>query len=445
MTPNTLLPAATIPAARPVWSRVLGIRLAALVLTCWPAVPLVVLTSAGRGLVLTPLWATAFAVWVLSVLTIVLHLAIRGAWDPRAEAAVADAASHADSQRRVAADLADNARYLAMSSDANSAAVSAAEAGAGQAATLAVSAAAHRTAAVVRARRAGLKSLVVGADGRGSTSKVQAVLWTYAVLLVFLTMLFLYRTPWSGPGDPVVPSPAETFDRFVAGPLQPEYFALLGLPIAAAIAAKGLTTGKTIRGDLVKPATESHGVGAGIAEVVSNDSGQADLVDLQYFAFNVVALAYFLVQFATVTLADPGRGLPTIPPTLLSLAGVSATGYLVKKSLETGVAPTVTSVSPLRVCLGRDGAIDIVGDGFLGVGGTRTPANQILLDGRPLVGEEWRSTSVRALLPQPLGRADAEALGWRQCGPDQPAELVVRDDRGNSSPAVHVEILLPAT
>ena len=128
----------------------------------------------------------------------------------------------------------------------------------------------------------------------------------------------------------------------------------MGLPIAAAVTAKALVTGKTASADLVKTPAESTGVEKGLAEVVSNDAGQADLLDLQYFAFDIVALLYFLIQFLTVTAVDPSKGLPTIPPTLLALAGVSTTGYLVKKALETGVAPTISSVSPLRVQLGQD-------------------------------------------------------------------------------------------
>src|SRR6266545_7802521 len=67
-----------------------------------------------------------------------------------------------------------------------------------------------------------------------------------------------------------------------------------GLAVATfasrAVVAKALTTGKAASGQLTKSASESRGVGAGIAEIVSNDTGQADLIDIQYFAFNVVAL-----------------------------------------------------------------------------------------------------------------------------------------------------------
>ncbi len=442
------------------------IRLLGLALVGWPAVAVVYLLSAGKGLALTPRWSVALAAWLVCSITVVLHLLVRGQFDASADAALADAGKKAADQRRVAAALDDISRtepaaaVAAATAPAATAAIEMAAtdvatgyaavdptarqpaAGvASQAAAEAVSAAANRTAAAVRARQAGLKSLVIGADGRASTSKLQAVMWTYALLLVLLYMLVLNRTLWHGAATPSPPSGA--FDAFVHSPFQPEYFALLGLPVAVAVAAKALTTGKTASGQLTKSASESRGLAAGLAEIVSNDTGQADLVDLQYFAFNVVALLYFFVQFATVTTIDPSKGLPTIPSTLLALAGVSTTGYLVKKALETGVAPTITSVSPLRIQLGVDDKIKIVGCGFLGTGGKPTAANQILLDGRALVARNWREESVEALLPVPLTLADAMQRGWRERPDSQPADLVVRDDTGNSSPIVQVEVLLP--
>jgi hypothetical protein len=458
--------------ARPKPDRLLGlavnrkavIRLLAVVLVGWPALAAVYLASIGNGLALTPRWSAALAVWLVCSVTVVLHVLVRGQFDAEADEALADAGRNADDQRRVAGALDDIGR-AASGATASGATMSAATAAApnpvtanlvaaqpaanpaadaaSHAATAAVSAAANRTAAAVRARRSGLKSLVIGTDGRASTSKLQAVMWTYALLLVFFYMLFLNRTLWHGAATPTLPSPSGVFDKFVHGPLQPEYFALLGLPVAAAVVAKALTTGKAASGQLTKSASESRGVGAGIAEIVSNDTGQADLVDIQYFAFNVVALLYFLVQFATVTAADPGKGLPTIPPTLLALAGVSTTSYLVKKALETGVAPTITSVSPLRVQLGVDDKIKIAGHGFLSTGGKSTAANQILLDGRALVAQNWREESVDALLPLPLTLAEAQQRGWRERPASAPADLVVRDDQGNSSPSVQVEVLLP--
>jgi hypothetical protein len=152
----------------------------------------------------------------------------------------------------------------------------------------------------VARRRQGAKALVIGVDGRASTSKVQAVMWTFAVLGALLFLLFLGRTPncpsaGNTSGEcPVVPDEARTaFTRVLDAELQPEYVVLLGLPLAAAVAAKALVTSRVASEGLVKPEIDpsAGGVGDGLSEVVANDRGQVDLVDFQYFAFNLLMVA----------------------------------------------------------------------------------------------------------------------------------------------------------
>src|SRR2546427_12479320 len=46
----------------------------------------------------------------------------------------------------------------------------------------------------VAQRRRGIKSLVIGADGRASTSKVAAVLWTFAVFFAVAFLLLWGRS-----------------------------------------------------------------------------------------------------------------------------------------------------------------------------------------------------------------------------------------------------------
>jgi len=58
-----------------------------------------------------------------------------------------------------------------------------------------------------------------------------------------------------------------------------------------------------------------------------------DWGDLQYVVFTLVTLAYFAIQF----LAQPANGLPPVPAALLTLMGVSATGYAANKVVSTKV------------------------------------------------------------------------------------------------------------
>lgn len=195
------------------------------------------------------------------------------------------------------------------------------------------------TASTPARRRRGIKSLVVGTDGRASTSKVQVVLWTFAVFYAFVFLLLWGRSTACGraaardaPRCQEAADARGAFSRAVNGELQVEYYVLLGFPMAAAVAAKAITVAKfddkTVHKPELRP--DQKGVVQGLAEVVSNDTGQTDLLDFQYFAFSLLTLGFFFVEFLT----KPGGGLPNLPPTLIALAGASTAVYTAKKALE---------------------------------------------------------------------------------------------------------------
>ena len=53
--------------------------------------------------------------------------------------------------------------------------------------------------------------------------------------------------------------------------------------------------------------------------------------DLQYVVFTLITVVYF----AAPVLAQPAKGLPAVPAALLTLMGVSASGYAAKKVVDT--------------------------------------------------------------------------------------------------------------
>jgi hypothetical protein len=261
--------------------------------------PAVVLAAAG-GFVITRVWAALLALGGLVSLAVVAHLVVLAG------------AAHERSASGPARDPA---------------AVPATE----QPETASMRPAARR--------RRGIKSLVIGTDGRASTSKVQVVLWTFAVFYAFLFRLLWGRStacdPARGQAAPLCQDAADArgaFSRAVNGELQIEYYVLLGFPMAAAVAAKAITTAKVDDVPTAKPeiGADQKGVVQGVAEIVSNDAGQTDLLDFQYFAFNLLTLGFFFVEFLT----KPGDGLPDLPPTLIALAGASTAVYTAKKALE---------------------------------------------------------------------------------------------------------------
>lgn len=171
--------------------------------------------------------------------------------------------------------------------------------------------------------------LVNGRDGRWSTSKTTMLLWTYSVWFAFVTILL--HTNGAGLEHAV---------------LQQQYLALLGIPAGSAVAAHAITQSKVLNGKLLTKSTAAPetNVIRGFAQLVSNDVSETDLLDFQYFGFNLVLLAYFFTHF----LGHQAAGLPDLPDTLVALSGVSAAAYVGKKGVEQDSPPTVRAVVPQR-------------------------------------------------------------------------------------------------
>jgi len=133
---------------------------------------------------------------------------------------------------------------------------------------------------------------------------------------------------------------------------RPEYLVLLGLPVAAATAAKAAVASTNAgtgpaKKDSSPDVAATFGVDrvyerdhvddkvrgfvAGIAELFTGDDDTIAWADLQYVVFTLITLVYFTAQF----LARPADGLPAVPAALLTLIGVSASGYVANKVVNT--------------------------------------------------------------------------------------------------------------
>jgi hypothetical protein len=282
-------------------------------------------------------------------------------------------------------------------------------------------------------RRRGLKALVIGVDNRASTSKLQASLWTVAVVFALTYMLFLGRSTACGAEqfrDSSRCNAARSFDliEIISEPLQAQYFVLLGFPLAAALGAKALTTSKIAGGSLTKDKASDteKGTTKGLAEAVSNDRGEIDLLDFQYFAFNLLALGFFFIQFLT----KPFDGLPALPATLIALAGLSAATYTTKKALETDEKPGITTVIPHRVPLVVGQLIVIRGTGFQRTPPPEDPMDRrITLDGVifPEAEIEWSPTRIEVKV------TDAMIQTSRAKADGAPVEAELQVDLGSDS------------
>lgn len=208
------------------------------------------------------------------------------------------------------------------------------------------------------------KELVVGKDGRWSTSKFQATAWTLAVLFALFTLFWAYAMVQFG--DLVgwemlkrLQAPlGGGFDDFFSSKFDETYLVLLGLPLGTAVVTKAITMTKIANGTEVKPPKhEGDGTGA-VQELVGNDRGETELTDFQYLLFNLLAIAYFLVAF----MSHPVLGLPALPDTLVALTGVAAAAYIGKKGVYKE-PPILLGVMPPS---GRPGEeVDVYGQQLL--------------------------------------------------------------------------------
>jgi hypothetical protein len=185
--------------------------------------------------------------------------------------------------------------------------------------------------------------LVIGVDNRISTSKVQVVIWTYAISGAIICLI---AQTWVGLD--------KGFDALFSGDFDFEpYLVLLGGPFLAAVGARALVGAQVENGDSAKPPGKPSA-----SQVVTGDSGNADLVDCQYLLFNLIAVMYFLGAF----IEDTSAGLPSIPTLLFVLTGASALGYVTSKAIPSG-PPTLASISPSVGHVGSE--VTVFGSGLL--------------------------------------------------------------------------------
>ncbi|MFH7600042.1 hypothetical protein WDV06_33830 [Streptomyces racemochromogenes] len=205
---------------------------------------------------------------------------------------------------------------------------------------------------------------VTGRDGRLSTSTTLALAWT--VILVWLLLAVLGYGLTAGGGI--------DWFRGEHGPLSAltrVYLPLLGGPYLALIGAKTVVGLRVEHGTLAKPAPKPTATGRRpLRELIANDSGRTDLVDLQYVALSAVTMLYVVLFF----LSDVGAGLPELPAEIWALTGAPAGAYLVNKMATRG-NPVIT-----HTAVTGDGLLTVEGGGFtdprLTVDDTPLPAVQ---------------------------------------------------------------------
>jgi len=222
----------------------------------------------------------------------------------------------------------------------------------------------------------GFFTVLIGGDGRTSTSKVQAGVWT--VVLAWGIAFLLGRHIFGHQPLRYV-LPQDTWGQ---------YLIVLGGPFAAAVLAKGIVTYQVSNGTLTKTTVTPDS--ATINQVLQNDANQTSLVDSQYFLFNLVAIVYFLVQIARKPV------LPTMPAVLLAVTSGAAALYVGNKAVSSN-KPVISSVVPRTVRVGD--LLTITGSNILGDGTPSQVQVEMVGFGPLTVQGDATDSQVKATLP----------------------------------------------
>jgi hypothetical protein len=175
-----------------------------------------------------------------------------------------------------------------------------------------------------RSKSGGLRALLLGKDNRFSTGAVQAGIWTLA--LAYALLLLALEAPFG----------STTFTKTFQE-LDVNYLLLLGGPFAAAGLSRVATGKKVEDGEVQK----TDAITTSLGDVVSDDDGQTDLVDMQFLVFNLIVLVFF-----AAILADKPHALPNLPLGLVGLTSLSAITYAGTKASMNN-APVITSIAKL--------------------------------------------------------------------------------------------------
>jgi len=182
-----------------------------------------------------------------------------------------------------------------------------------------------------------LWALIMGEDGRPSTSKFQMLVWTAAVVFAFLA---IFQIRFSSGYLKVLPD------------VPTNLLIAMGISVATTVSAKSIAVSYQAKSDAAAAAATTAGVPLappkpGLSGIFAGDSGSPDLGKVQVVLWTLIAVGVFLSKvFALINCHscpafDPKvgenactLGLPDIGETLMILIGLGNGAYIGKKIAE---------------------------------------------------------------------------------------------------------------
>ena len=191
--------------------------------------------------------------------------------------------------------------------------------------------------------RYGFVDVIIGADGRVSTSKTVVYVWTFVFASALVVMTSMVVFGYLKPGQ-----------AFHTGSDWDAYLLLLGGPFASAVISKGVVSyqvqqdptsksGTAAAAGTANPMSTTVAAQPSATDVLNGDSGTPSLVDTQYTIFSLIAILYFAGVFianldkyaAGAVSASNAVWLPQIPSALLGLTSLAALTYVGNKTVQT--------------------------------------------------------------------------------------------------------------
>ena len=249
-------------------------------------------------------------------------------------------------------------------------------------------------------------SLVIGEDGRPSTSKLKPYLWTVVVVYSYVT---IYAARYR-------------FGAFNAiSDFPPSLLLAMGFSAVTAVTAKGITESKQAKGQLNKPPVESNQVKteamasdgepatppppdntAGPGAIFQDDQGFPDLAKIQTMIWTLIAIVTYLFYVSRavsgITSLDTAMStkMPDIDQVLLVLMGLGDAMYIGDKLVTTDV-PVISGVAPTEGKVGQE--IRLLGSKF----GAEQAGSQLTIDRVPLMSQfivSWSDREIKFKLPE---------------------------------------------
>lgn len=232
----------------------------------------------------------------------------------------------------------------------------------------------------ILARTPNPSKLIVGADGRYSSSKIQFFLWTLVVIFAYVTV-FVARVS-KGNSEVISEIPANILIA-------------MGFSATTMTVAKGITSSFATNGQVNK----TQAAEASLSTIFCDDDGFPDLSKIQMLAWTLIACFMYISRLTLAMRVDP-PALPDIDPAMMVLMGLGQGAYLGKK-LTTTDTPRLTGVSPASGPVNTP--ITLSGMSF----GAVPSGNMIVFNGMSDLPADtvWGDTEIKFKLPskQPNG------------------------------------------